>query len=91
MNQAGWRRFIKLCLTIKNEKMFAILLDLFLTPEERESIATRLLIVLALLEQKKSQREIAEALHVSIAKITRGSNELKHTPAQLIALLKKYI
>ena len=38
---------------------------------------TRCLIIKALLEKKAPQRQIAEELNVSIAKITRGSNELK--------------
>jgi len=89
MNQAGWRSFIKLCLASKNEKMLSSLLDLFLTQEEKESLALRCLIVLELLKQEKTQRDMAEDLHVSIAKITRGSNELKRMPPKLIEFLKE--
>ncbi len=91
MNQNGWRSFIKLCLATKNEKLLSSLFDLFLTQEEKESIAMRYLIVMDLLKQEKTQREIAEHLHVSIAKITRGSNELKRMPAQLIEFLKEHM
>lgn len=91
MNEAGWRHFLKLCLATKNEKTLSLLLDLFLTPEEKESLALRCLIIEELLKQKKSQRSIAEDLHVSIAKITRGSNELKRMPANLIDFLKEHI
>jgi TrpR family trp operon transcriptional repressor len=91
MNQAGWRIFTKLCLASKNEKMLSSLLDLFLTQEEKESIATRCLIVMELLKQEKTQRDMAEILHVSIAKITRGSNELKRMPPKLIEFLKENI
>jgi len=91
MNQAGWRAFTQLCLESNNEKMLSSLLDLLLTQEEKESIATRCLIVMELLKQKKTQRAIAEDLHVSIAKITRGSNELKRMPQKLIEFLKEHI
>lgn len=91
MNQEGWRTFTQLCLASKNEKMLSSLFELLLTSEEKESIATRCLIVAELLKQEKTQRAMAEDLHVSIAKITRGSNELKRMPAKLIAFLKKNI
>lgn len=91
MNQAGWRSFLKLCLASKNEKMLSSLFDLLLTQEERESIAMRCLIVMDLLKQEKTQRDMAEDLHVSIAKITRGSNELKRMPPKLIEFLQKNI
>ena len=89
MNQAGWRTFTKLCLASKNEKMLSSLLDLLLTQEEKESIALRCLIVVELLKKEKTQRDMAEDLQVSIAKITRGSNELKRMPPKLIEFLKK--
>ena len=91
MNEAGWRHFLKLCLATKNEKTLSSLFDLFLTPEEKESLALRCLIIEDLLKQKKTQRNISEDLHVSIAKITRGSNELKRMPESLIEFLKKNI
>ena len=89
MNPAGWRLFTKLCLASKNEKMLTTILDLLLTHEEKESLATRCLIIMELLKQEKTQREMAEDLHVSIAKITRGSNELKRVTPQLIEFLKE--
>lgn len=91
MNQTGWRSFLKLCLASKNEKLLSLLLDLFLTPEEKESLAMRCLIVTDLLKEEKTQRDIAKDLHVSIAKITRGSNELKRISPKLIAFLKENI
>lgn len=91
MNHAGWQSFLKLCLETKNEKMLSSLFDLLLTQEERESIAMRCLIVVDLLKQEKTQRNIAEDLHVSIAKITRGSNELKRMPANLLAFIRESI
>jgi TrpR family transcriptional regulator, trp operon repressor len=91
MNQAGWHNFIKICLASKNEKMLTSLFDLFLTQEEKESLALRCLIVLELLKHEKTQRAMAEQLHVSIAKITRGSNELKRMPPRLIEFLKDHL
>lgn len=53
------------------------LLMILLAPEERDSIGIRLSILKALLDGKQSQREVAAGLGVSIATITRGSNNLK--------------
>jgi TrpR family trp operon transcriptional repressor len=89
MNQVGWRVFTQFCLKSNNETMLSSLFDLLLTQEEKESIAMRCLIVVELLKQEKTQRTIAEDLHVSIAKITRGSNELKRMPPKLIEFLKE--
>lgn len=89
MSSNGWHVFTQWCLASKNEKMLSSLLELLLTQEEKESIASRCLIVTELLKHKKPQREIAANLNVSIAKITRGSNELKRMPAKLIEFLKE--
>lgn len=89
MNEKGWRHFVKLCLATKNEKTLSLLFDLLLTPEEKESLALRCLIIEELIKQQKTQRDMASDLQVSIAKITRGSNELKRMPAKLIEFLKE--
>lgn len=89
MSKKGWHYFLELCLSTDDKKMLSDVLDLFLTPEEKASIETRCLIVKALLEQKKTQRQMSEELKVSIAKITRGSNELKRISPKLIHYLKK--
>ena len=73
----GWGGFLKLCRETKGEKELDELFWLFLTPEEREDIKTRFLIVKELVRGKKTQREMAKELGVSIAKITRGSNFIK--------------
>lgn len=88
MNQSGWRSFLKLCSACTDEKTLSSLLDLLLTTEEKQSLAMRCLIIVELLKQEKTQREIAKDLGVSIAKITRGSNELKRMPSKLILFLK---
>lgn len=84
----GWKQFIQLCQSTEDDKSLSTLFDLLLTPEEKESIAMRCLIVRELLEQKRTQRDIAKNLGVSIAKITRGSNEIKRMKEQFIQYLK---
>lgn len=89
MNNKGWHCFLNLCLATQDEKMLSDLFDLLLTPEEKSSLETRCLIIKALLEKNKPQRQISQDLNVSIAKITRGSNELKRIPSKLNLFLQK--
>jgi TrpR family trp operon transcriptional repressor len=91
MKQDGWRCFLNLCKAAKDEKTLTSLFDLLLTHEEKESLETRCLIIKALLDQEIPQRQISEALNVSIAKITRGSNELKRTSPKLKTFLKEHL
>lgn len=79
----GWQGFIKLCREAKSEKELEEILWLLLTPEEREDIGTRFLIVRELVRGKKTQRKMAKDLGVSIAKITRGSNFIKQISKDL--------
>ncbi len=73
----GWRGFIELLAHIDSPKDIKALCDLFFTIEEKETLASRYLIIKALLEAKIPQRQIADQYHVSISQITRGSNALK--------------
>lgn len=73
----GWRDFLELCTKITKSDEFDTFFSLFLTIEERETMAARYLIIKALIEGQLTQREIAEKYKVSIAQITRGSNALK--------------
>jgi TrpR family trp operon transcriptional repressor len=84
MNKEGWNGFLDLCLSTPDKKDLILLFDLFLTEEEKENLALRYLIIKELILQNKTQREIAKELHVSIAKITRGSNELKRINPKLL-------
>jgi TrpR family trp operon transcriptional repressor len=84
----GWRGFLELCSTVNSSEDFGEFFDLFLTIEEKETLASRFLIVRALMEGKMTQREIAKAYKVSIAQITRGSNALKIIDNKLIKFLK---
>lgn len=91
MTKNGWHSFIELCMSADNKEILSDIFDLFLTPEEKSSIETRCLIVKALLEKKKTQRSMSEDLKVSIAKITRGSNELKRISPKLIHYLQQHL
>ena len=87
MNADGWRCFLNWCSATQDKELLTELFDCLLTPEEKESIETRCLIVQALLQQEKPQRQISEELKVSIAKITRGSNQLKRISSKLKTFL----
>ncbi len=90
-DEGGWREFLILCSKIDSPKEFERFFDLFLTIEEKETLARRFLIVKALEEGKLTQREIAEHFGVSISQITRGSNALKIIGAPLRKSLSKLL
>ena len=85
----GWPAFLKLCGKFEHPEEFKDLFDLFLTLEEKEDIGKRYLILQAMLDGQMTQREIAEAIQVSISKVTRGSNALKIISDPLREALKK--
>jgi TrpR family trp operon transcriptional repressor len=84
----GWKQFIALCQEARDDKALSSIFDLLLTAEEKENIAMRCLIVRELLSQQRTQREIAKEFNVSIAKITRGSNEIKRMKEPFIEYIK---
>ncbi len=85
----GWNEFLQVCSSFNSPQDLSQFFDLFLTIEEKETLASRFLIVKSLLEEEKTQREIAEHHQVSIAQITRGSNALKIVTPEFRKLLKK--
>lgn len=85
----GWEEFLKLCLKNRNTQDLHEFFKLFLTIEEQETLASRYLIIKAMLEGKLTQREISEKHKVSIAQITRGSNAMKIISATFREKLKK--
>ena len=91
MDEDGWRKFIKLLVAVKEPRILEELSKLFFTPEERNSISKRISIIEELIKGEMTQREMAEDLEISIAKITRGSNALKETSPKLIQFLKKVL
>ena len=88
-NPAGWNQLVQLLVQVQDEQHMDELLRLLLTFNERESLANRYRIVQALLCSHKPQRQIAKELRVSIAKVTAGSNGLKHISGSLKQLLQQ--
>jgi TrpR family trp operon transcriptional repressor len=88
LHREGWKGFVELCSDAGDDQTLAAIFELMLTAEEREDLSMRYLIVRELLQQKKTQRDMARDLNVSIAKITRGSNEMKRMKESLIQYLK---
>jgi trp operon repressor, proteobacterial len=86
--ESGWSGFLELCVKIKAAGDLERFFDLFLTLEEKETLAKRFLVIKALEEGKISQREIADQCKVSISQITRGSNALKIIDPALRKFLK---
>ncbi len=91
MTDDNWLKFVSFCAKDADVQRLTQFFDLFLTHEERQSIATRLCIVKALLAEELTQRDIAQEFNVSIAKITRGSNELKRLTTEQRQALKKFL
>jgi TrpR family transcriptional regulator, trp operon repressor len=89
--KADWHNFLELCTKIKSPEELDKFFSLFLTYEERETLASSYLIIQALLDEVLTQREIAESCKVSIAQITRGSNALKIIDPEFKKKLKKKI
>lgn len=81
------QELVSLLAKIDDKKAISSFLELILTLDEQEEISKRLLIVKELLKKQKSQRQIAEDLKVSIAKITRGSNSLKIVDKEILPYL----
>lgn len=61
----------------KTQEEFAQFLAAILTPAELQQVVMRWQIVKGLIEEKESQRDLAERLKISIGKISRGARELK--------------
>ena len=91
MKNTAWTQFLSLCLKMKSVDELKKLFDLFFTPEEKETLASRFVIVQALLEQKLTQRDLSKIHHVSIAQITRGSNALKIADPHIVDVLERHI
>lgn len=89
MDEDGWQKFISLVLSLKDPKMAEEISRLFFTPEERNAISKRIRIIEELIKGEMTQREMAQKLEISIAKITRGSNALKEAKPNLITFLKR--
>lgn len=76
-NLEDWSLFKHLITEAVLDKRLDDVLHFILTPEECQALPKRLVLTRRLLDGQDSQRTIAEKTGISIAKITRGSNELK--------------
>ncbi|HLD16152.1 MAG TPA: trp operon repressor [Coxiellaceae bacterium] len=90
LNEPGWQLFVHVCAKYSHTKDLDALFEVLFTPDEKEQMALRLLIIQALLRQAKPQRQLAQELGISIAKITRGSNALKMMDSHTKTMLKKF-
>lgn len=88
-NLAAEEVLAELFCKIDSKESLSELLTMLLTRDEADDIVKRLDILTGLISAKQSQRDLAQSLKVSIAKITRASNLLKNiTPQQRENLIK---
>ncbi len=84
----GWQRFLELCRQVQGEDELNHLFQALLTGEERTAIGHRIEILSSLMAGEESQRELAARLGISIATVTRGSNNIKRLSEQNRVFLK---
>ncbi|KOO04962.1 trp operon repressor [Vibrio nereis] len=72
-----WQQILDLVKSSTETDQHEMLLTMLLSPDERESLISRVNIFRELLKGELSQRQISQMLGVGVATITRGSNELK--------------
>ncbi|MCL6268781.1 trp operon repressor [Sansalvadorimonas sp. 2012CJ34-2] len=89
MTSSGWQFFLDLIEQVGNSEERSRLLEILMTHDERSAMAGRVEIIASLLAGEESQREMAARLGVSIATITRGSNNLKNLNDEDRALLNR--
>ena len=83
--------FTTLLTEVTGDDELALLIPLLLAPEELNAIGGRIMVYKELLRAEKSQREIAKEYGISIATITRGSNNLKSMSCAEKELLKRLL
>jgi len=90
MNLKYKQELMNLLVNIKSVKLMREFVEDILTPAEFEEVLTRWQIIKQL-SKGVPQREIAKKLGVSIAKITRGSRELRDKKGGFNKILKMKI
>ncbi len=83
--------FIEIIYKTKNLGLLKELMALLTTLDEQQSFGKRIQVIKALMKGTLTQREIAKDLHLSIAKITRGSNALKLISSEMENFLEKNV
>lgn len=92
MNDNGKiNRVMQLLKKAPNDEIRLELLELLFTPTELDQLAARYDIIMGLISENITQRELSANLKLSIAKITRGSNELKRVSPALRMYLRKFL
>ncbi|QIZ75552.1 trp operon repressor [Ferrimonas lipolytica] len=77
MTEQRWQNVLNLLTEQSSIELIDQILSLLLSHDERQSVSGRLAVIKALLHGELSQRQISAQLGVSIATITRASNNLK--------------
>lgn len=88
MTEGSWQDVLELLKKQQDPGALENILNVLLTPEERSIIGDRLATFRALLAGRDSQRCISARLGVSIAKVTRCSNNLKKLSSLEKAILQ---
>ena len=83
-----WQEFLGKLFQLKDKHELELFLQTFLTLSEKAELTNRYRIIKELLQNNKTQREIAKELKVSVANVTRGSNVLKTGKQNIMQILK---